>query len=322
MHLLHNRIHMNRHKIVCLPLFACVVFVLFTTTFASPIAQSADLPHTDLKNRVCGRISRRFSDNLAMIIRINNRLEKRFGFICSTDDLIDMGKSQTIKTLEQEAIEQKAHATYNKVGAELVSAPGKSIYDIQTHESTGDEYIRGNPDSPVQLILFLNLESKITWEAYDALQLFLEKEKNASLRLAYYDFGTIFLANGKAYANAPECAGSMKGNIAYWTFLDTMRDQVKLVQSSFAVYDFYSIVDQMKLNQGGFQNCYSSQKYISKVTKGTKELNETWKTIDQTNDKGLPTLIIKNSRTGNLRHIKGWHIGYENLVKEKVKEIQ
>ena len=146
-----------------------------------------------------------------------------------------------------------------------VTPPGTADADtVRPIDET--DYVLGNPDAPVKLIEYSDLECPFCKNFHVTMHE-LMNEYGASGKVAWvYRHFPLTQLHPKAAkeAEAAECAGELGGNDAFWKYVDRVYE-ITPSNNGLNLDQLPQIAEDIGLNRAAFSQCLSSGKYADKV---------------------------------------------------------
>lgn len=152
--------------------------------------------------------------------------------------------------------------------------------NAQISESTGgvinmrpvssDDHIRGNPNAPIKIVEYSDLECPFCKSFHPTLQQILANYGD-KIAWVYRHFPLDQLhPKARISAEASECAYELGGNSGFWAYVD---QYFKTTPSNNQIdlNDLPVIAEEIGLDKNKFEECLSSGKYASKVQADVKE---------------------------------------------------
>lgn len=134
------------------------------------------------------------------------------------------------------------------------------------------DYILGNPDAPIKLIEYSDLECPFCKE-FQATMHALMDEYGPGGKVAWvYRHFPLTQLHPKApkEAEAAECAGELGGTDAFWKYIDLVYE-VTPSNNGLDLGQLPVIAQEIGLDRATFEQCLSSGKYADKVKEGFDE---------------------------------------------------
>ena len=99
---------------------------------------------------------------------------------------------------------------------------------------TGSDFVRGNPEAPIQIITYLDYDCATCKNYYMSLtRLIQDFGMNGQIAWTMRHMPlTEVHPNAMLLANAAECVGSLAGNRAFWKFTDALYDERSFFEST------------------------------------------------------------------------------------------
>jgi protein-disulfide isomerase len=133
-----------------------------------------------------------------------------------------------------------------------------------------DDYVRGNPDAPITIVEFSDLECPFCKRFHSTMQQALT-EYGDQVRWVYKHF-PIDQLHPKAdkEAEAAECAGELGGNEKFWAYIDRVFE-ITPSNNGLDLTLLPQIAKGLGLDQKAFEDCLNSGKYAEKVERQYQE---------------------------------------------------
>jgi len=155
----------------------------------------------------------------------------------------------------------------SKSAATSAAVAGDTTPQVQTPEVslapvTGDDWVYGNPDAPITLVEFSDLECPYCSSFHPTVkQLVSEYPDDVNWVYRHFPLTSIH-PSAVARAEAAECAGELGGNDAFWTYIDAIfanQEQYNTVAS------LQTLGEQQGLKSADFATCLASEKSYDKI---------------------------------------------------------
>ena len=144
--------------------------------------------------------------------------------------------------------------------------PGDTAEAVRPVDAT--DYILGNPDAPIKLIEYSDLECPFCKQFHTTMHALMD-EYGPSGKVAWvYRHFPLAQLHPKApkEAEAAECAGELGGTNAFWSYLDRVYE-VTPSNNGLDLNRLPVIAEEVGLDRAKFEQCLSSGKYAGKVKK-------------------------------------------------------
>ena len=129
---------------------------------------------------------------------------------------------------------------------------------------SNDDYIRGNPNAPVKIIEFSDLECPFCKLFHGTMKRIVD-EYDGRVVWVYCHWPLEQLhSKAKTSALAAECAGGLGGNEKFWSFVDRYFE-ITPSNNQINLDELPNIAEDVGLNRGEFESCLKSEKYKSKI---------------------------------------------------------
>lgn len=153
---------------------------------------------------------------------------------------------------------------------------------------TDTDHIRGNPDAPVKIVEYSDMECPFCKRFHPTMQQVMnEYGKDGKVAWIYRHFPLDQLHPIKARkeAMATECANELGGNDAFWKFLDRFFELTPSNNQTDINTVLPQIAKEIGLDMGKFNTCLSSGKY-------DKHIEEDYQNAVATGGTGTPWSIV------------------------------
>jgi len=135
---------------------------------------------------------------------------------------------------------------------------------IQLAAVTDDDWIKGDPDAPITIVEFSDLECPFCKRFHPTMQRLIDAYPN-DVKWVYRHFPLSSLHPKAAKeAEATECAGELGGNDGFWSYVDRLFE-ITPSNNGLAESQLSEIAEDVDLDQDAFQTCLDSGKYAQKV---------------------------------------------------------
>ena len=168
------------------------------------------------------------------------------------------------------AAEGGIHLSFEKGKASDQTADEPAPSGDAAPSVTADDYIRGNPDAPITIVEFSDLECPFCKRFHSTLQQALA-DYGDQVRWVYKHF-PIDQLHPKAdkEAEAAECAGELGGNEKFWVYIDRVFE-ITPSNNGLDLTLLPQIAKDLGLGQKAFENCLNSGKFAEKVERQYQE---------------------------------------------------
>lgn len=128
------------------------------------------------------------------------------------------------------------------------------------------DYILGNPDAPVKVIEYSDLECPFCKEFHNTMHKIMEYYGDSGQVAWVYRHFPLAQLHSKApqEAQAAECAGELGGSTAYWQFIDRVFE-VTPSSNGLDLSQLPVIASDIGLDVNAFNQCLASGKYAQKI---------------------------------------------------------
>ncbi len=155
-----------------------------------------------------------------------------------------------------------------------------AIYAVRTDESpklgtgtpelvrpvTPDDRILGNPQAPVKLVEYADIDSEYSKEFQATLQQVMsEYVAGGQVAWVYRHFPLLDQnAASASHAEAAECAGFLGGGDSFWRFIDALQAAAP-GETQFPVSGYTAVVESLGLPSAEFETCLENGRFTKKV---------------------------------------------------------
>lgn len=127
-----------------------------------------------------------------------------------------------------------------------------------------DDYIRGNPDAPITIVEFSDLECPFCKRFHPTVQQALA-EYGDQVKWVYRHFPLDAIhSKADTEAEAAECAGELGGSEKFWAYIDRVYE-ITPSNNGLDLNLLPQIAKDLGLDQKAFESCLASGKYAEKV---------------------------------------------------------
>lgn len=129
-----------------------------------------------------------------------------------------------------------------------------------------DEHIIGNPDAPVLIVEYADIDSSYSKEFQRTLaQLMTDYGSSGKVAWVYRHFPLVNQnPNASRHAEAAECVTSLGNATAFWRFIDLLQANAP-DDEQFDPRNYSAVVKQLGINVEEFNACMASGKFAAKV---------------------------------------------------------
>lgn len=129
-----------------------------------------------------------------------------------------------------------------------------------------DEHLIGNPEAPVQIVVYADIDSQYAKEYMRTLaQLMAEYGASGKVALVYRHLPLVAQnPNSGLHAEAAECAASVGSPTAFWRFIDLLQTNAP-DEEEFDPDNYPAIVAQLGIDQTAFDTCLAQDRHAQKV---------------------------------------------------------
>ncbi len=127
-------------------------------------------------------------------------------------------------------------------------------------EITDADHVRGDRKAKISLIEYSDFECPFCSRFHPTVQQALD-EYGDDINWVYRHFPLSFHAEATPSALASECVAEQKGDDGFWEFADAMFENQARLGTAF----YTETAKNIGVNMNKYQDCFDSQKYLSKV---------------------------------------------------------
>lgn len=139
-----------------------------------------------------------------------------------------------------------------EVAGEQSGAP--SAAELAITKIREDDHIRGNPESPIVMIEYSDIECPVCLRFQPIVQQAVD-EYRGKVVWVFRHFPLSIHANAQKEAEATECAANQGGNEAFWKYLDTLFERSGGGGTGFALADLAPLAEELGLDRDQFSEC-------------------------------------------------------------------
>lgn len=143
---------------------------------------------------------------------------------------------------------------------------------VNTRPVTPADRIIGNPEAPVMLIEYADIDSQYSKQFQATMQqLMSEYAAGGKVAWVYRHFPLLDQHAGAAsHAEAAECAGFLGDDDAFWRFIDALQSAAP-GESEFPVEGYAGIARGLGLPETEFQTCLTNGRFTKKVYEDSED---------------------------------------------------
>lgn len=138
--------------------------------------------------------------------------------------------------------------------------PSPAVAAGDPAEVTKDDHVRGDKKAKVSIIEYSDFECPFCSRFHPTMVQALE-EYGDDINWVYRHFPLSFHVQATPSALASECVAEQKGDDGFWTFADAMFEN----QARLGTALYSEIAESIGVDMGQYNDCFDSQKYLSKV---------------------------------------------------------
>lgn len=166
----------------------------------------------------------------------------------------------------------KAGGSEPAVVKESPKLPAGSSDTIKIRPVTASDHIRGNPDAPIKIVEFSDLECPFCKRFHPTMQRIVSEYDN-QVAWVYRHFPLDVLhSKARTEAIATECAADLGGNSAFWAYVDKIFE-VTPSNNGLDLNLLPVIASEIGLDRDEFQKCLDSGKFDQHVEEDVQDAN-------------------------------------------------
>lgn len=167
-----------------------------------------------------------------------------------------------------------------------------------------DDAVLGNPNAPVTLIEFSDYECPFCKRHFDQTMPLIKKNyiDTGKVKMIFRDFPLSFHPRAQVSAMAAECVGDELGDKAYFEYHDLLFSNAP---ASLTDENLKKYALQVGANEGRYNDCLSSEKFLEEVQKDLSDGQRAGIT-------GTPGFLINNKRISGAQP----YSAFEALIEE------
>jgi protein-disulfide isomerase len=150
------------------------------------------------------------------------------------------------------------------------SFPSRAGRETSLRPAGAEDHMRGNPDAPITIIEFADLECPYCKRFHPTLQKVLQQYP-LKVRWIYRHFPLAIHSESMPAALASECAAELGGNDTFWNFIDSVFANQERIGDAL----FTEVAANLKLPAEQFKSCLASKKYAGKIEQDAQEAEAT-----------------------------------------------
>ena len=151
----------------------------------------------------------------------------------------------------------------NKGAAQALPSGGGDMRPV-----SADEHIRGNPEAPVNVVEYSDLECPFCKRFHATMQQVIDEYgKKGEVAWVYRHFPLDALhSKARKEAEAIECANELGGHVAFWNYIDRLFE-VTPSNNGLDLTQLPVIAKNIGLDQSAFKTCLDSGKFADYVSR-------------------------------------------------------
>jgi len=132
---------------------------------------------------------------------------------------------------------------------------------------SAEDHIFGNPDAPIKIVEFSDLECPFCKRYHPTLKKIMEDYgKDGKIAWVYRHFPLESIhSKAPKEAEASECAAELGGNAKFWAYIDRLY-QVTPSNNGLDLKMLPKIAEDIGIDRGNFENCLASGRHAQKVS--------------------------------------------------------
>lgn len=141
------------------------------------------------------------------------------------------------------------------------------VGNIKIKEVTSVDYIRGNPNAAVKVIVFSDTECPFCKRFHDTMNQIMDEYGRGSQVAWVYRHFPLEAIHSKARkeAEALECAGDLGGNTGFWNYADKLFE-ITPSNDGLDMKELPNVAVSVGLDLNKFNECLGSGKFVKNVT--------------------------------------------------------
>ena len=153
------------------------------------------------------------------------------------------------------------------VGGGSTPAPGEDSSVTAREFDPSVDYVLGNPDAPIKVVEYSDLECPFCKEFQATMQQVMEYYGEGGQVAWVFRHFPLAQLHSKApqEAQAAECAGELGGNEAFWKYVDRIFE-ITPSSNGLDLAQLPIVAGEIGLDVQAFNQCLSSNKYAKKVS--------------------------------------------------------
>ncbi len=208
-----------------------------------------------------------------------------------TVDMIEeaLQNFQTKYQQKQAQAQQQQQADQQKKAAEMA----KNVKPVSE-----EDHVRGKADAEISLIEYSDLECPFCQRFHPTAQeLLANNEGKVNWVFRHFPL-SIHDPKATEEAIASECVAEMKGNDAFWKFIDGVYENSQLNGKGLSNEEYGKLLTSIGISQTALDNCVASGQYDQKIKKSIEE-------GVGIGIEGTPGSVLINHKTGKVFFIPG-----------------
>lgn len=172
-----------------------------------------------------------------------------------------------------------AFAVFYAKGVPSTSSPSDSSFENSLSPEAKDmrpvsseDHILGNPEAPVKIVEFSDLECPFCKSFHPTLKRIIEEYgRDGQVAWVYRHFPLDSIhPKARKEAEAAECAAELGGNQAFWAYVDKIFE-VTPSNNRLEPSELPKIAEEIGLERDKFEVCLDSEKYAEHVAKNLED---------------------------------------------------
>jgi len=147
--------------------------------------------------------------------------------------------------------------------------PGAAVVGgaLTAKEISSEDHLRGNPDAPVKIVEFSDLECPFCKNFHQTMLQVMDEYGNDGRVAWVYRHLPLEQIHPKARreAEASECAAKLGGNDAFWRYVDKIFE-ITPANNGLDLAQLPKIAQDLGLDRGAFEACLESGEFAQKIS--------------------------------------------------------
>ena len=133
-----------------------------------------------------------------------------------------------------------------------------------------NEYIRGNKNAPVTVVMYSDLECPFCKRFHPTVQKVMQ-DYAGKVKMVFRHFPLSFHQNAQKEAEASECIGKLGGADKFWSFIDKVFERTTAGGTGIALDALPALAKEVGVSESKFKTCLDSGEMTAKVQADLQE---------------------------------------------------